>query len=207
MALEATHIKFALDLKNRYEVQDMKKYISGTIYPDSRYVTGIDRTLTHGEDILKTEFAKNDFRKGWQVHQICDSIQHQVFRDNIDFLNRHPQDKWEENKWVEFSAAKIVQDMEILKVFNIQPYLEYLEYVYNPNGEDIAKVKEYNLIMVNLYKDKKEISLEDNINMWRSLGIGDELCEKVKGTTKKFLNDKKLVRDIYDCYQKMLSAV
>ena len=50
MALEATHMRFALDLKNKYQVRNIKKYIVGTIYPDSRYLSGIDRTLTHSEN-------------------------------------------------------------------------------------------------------------------------------------------------------------
>lgn len=74
MSLEATHIRFALDLKDEYKIKDIKKYISGTVYPDSRYITGIDRNLTHYNDILKPEFAKDDFKKGWQVHQICGMI-------------------------------------------------------------------------------------------------------------------------------------
>lgn len=47
MSLGATHIRFALDLRDRYQVQDIEKYLSGTIYSDSRYVTKIDRNLTH----------------------------------------------------------------------------------------------------------------------------------------------------------------
>ncbi len=61
MSLEATHIRFALDLKDKYRVQAIEKYISGTTYPDSRYVTKIDRGLTHNDDILTPGFAKDDF--------------------------------------------------------------------------------------------------------------------------------------------------
>ena len=38
MALEATHIRFAYDLKEKYKITDLEKYISGLIYPDSRYI-------------------------------------------------------------------------------------------------------------------------------------------------------------------------
>jgi hypothetical protein len=47
MALEATHIRFALDLKDTYGVNDVHAFVSGAVYPDSRYVMGIDRIATH----------------------------------------------------------------------------------------------------------------------------------------------------------------
>lgn len=42
MALEGTHIRFALDVGDKYNIKDLGKYISGTLYPDSRYITGIN---------------------------------------------------------------------------------------------------------------------------------------------------------------------
>ena len=206
MALEATHIRFALDLKDKYQVQNIKKYISGTIYPDSRYVTGIDRNLTHNNKILKPKFAKDDFRKGWQVHQICDIAQHFILRKQILFLNRHPIKGWQENKWVEFTSAKIIQDMADMQKFDIQQVIKFLEYVENPNGEDIKKVKKYNQIMVDLYKDKTITTVEDNYKMWLALGINNELGNKVKEKTHEFLKDKKLVKEIESCYKIMLNS-
>lgn len=41
MALEATHLRFALDLLPKLEVKDINDYLAGSIYPDSRYTTGI----------------------------------------------------------------------------------------------------------------------------------------------------------------------
>ena len=68
MALEATHIRFALDLKDKYQVKDLEKYISGTIYPDSRYVSEIGRELTHPKDYLDWDiFAVDDFKKGFEI--------------------------------------------------------------------------------------------------------------------------------------------
>ena len=205
MALEATHIRFALDLKDKYQVQNIKKYISGTIYPDSRFITGIDRNLTHNNEILKPKFVTDDFKKGWQVHQICDIAQHFILRKQILFLNKHPMKDWKENKWVEFTSAKIIQDMADMQKFDIQKIIGFLEYAENPNGEDIKKVKEYNKIMINLYKDKTKTTVEDNYKMWLALGIGNKLCNKVKEKTSKFLKDKKLVQKIESCYQIMLN--
>ncbi|MFH1835317.1 MAG: hypothetical protein ABH851_03910 [Methanobacteriota archaeon] len=47
MALELTHVLFARDLKDKLNVQNEAEYYAGTVYPDSRYTTGIQRDKTH----------------------------------------------------------------------------------------------------------------------------------------------------------------
>ena len=68
MALQATHIKFALDLQAKYNVKNLEKYISGANYPDSRFLTGVGREKTHDLDSL--ELLDSDFKKGWHNHLI-----------------------------------------------------------------------------------------------------------------------------------------
>lgn len=43
MPLEATHIRFALDLLNKYKIKNIDQYIAGAVYPDSHYITGIKK--------------------------------------------------------------------------------------------------------------------------------------------------------------------
>ena len=82
MALEATHIRLAFDLKERYGVKDVKRYIAGTIYPDSRYVAHIDRMATYPEDYLDWDLNRmDDFKKGWFVHLFADHVQYRVAKD------------------------------------------------------------------------------------------------------------------------------
>lgn len=204
MALEATHIRFALDLKSDYNVQNIEKFISGSIYPDSRYITGIDRNLTHNNDILLPEFAKNDFRKGWQVHQLCDVLQNEMRKKYLSELLLDHNDKWNEKEWIITSATKIIQDMNDLKCFDLQDNLKYLEYAYNPNEENIEDIKKYNQIIINLYKNKKETTVEDNFQMWLSLGIDREYGEKIRAKTYEFLKNSRLVARIENIYDKML---
>ncbi len=204
MSLEATHIRFALDLKEKYQVQDIEKYVSGTIYPDSRYVTKIDRELTHNEDILKPEFAKDDFKKGWQVHQICDLMQNKMKKRALPEPFSEKYNGYDEQRWVVSTAMKIIQDMNDMQQFPIQDYLKYLEYAQNPNGEEIGEVKKYNQIMVDLYRGKKTTTLEDNYRMWLALGVDEELGLKIKSKTEELLKDIKLVKKIEDVYFDMI---
>lgn len=206
MSLKATHIRFALDLMSGYDVKEKEKYISGCVYPDSRYITGIDRMLTHNDDILNSEFAKDDFRKGWQAHQICDMAHNCAFRQNIPMLDRHDKESgYNEERFVEFSAVKVVQDINDMQCFNLQECLEYLEYVHNPNGEDLEKIRSYNKIVADLYKNKKQTTFHDNYVMWRDLGIGENLAKKIMRKAEEFAKNKVLKKQIESCYEAALN--
>ncbi|MCK4554051.1 hypothetical protein KAU19_03750 [Candidatus Parcubacteria bacterium] len=206
MALAATHIRFALDLKDNYKIKDINKYLSGTIYPDSRYITKIDRELTHNNYFLDPEFAKDDFRKGWQAHQICDLIQNQVRFELLPELNIRPKAEWTEEIWIIATTTKIIQDIKDMQCFNLQKYLKCLEYVHNPNNEDINDIKKYNQIIIDLYKNKRITSVEDNYQMCLAFGVNKEIGLKVKKRTEEILENKELVKIIESIYGEMLKS-
>lgn len=205
MALEASHIRFALDLKNKYQVSDIGKYLSGTIYPDSRYVTKIDRHLTHSADFMDENFIQgSDFRKGWSVHLLCDRIQYDITTEKLPELSDAGQGS---DGWVRRTALKILQDMDDIKKFDIKNQLQYLECVETPNGEDSQKVLEYNRIFSNMYKNPEKISFESYYQMWRLFGIGDELSAKVKQQAQEYSKDEKIGDFIEHIYDNMLLKV
>ena len=105
MALEVTHIRFALDILERYQVNSLREYLSGTIYPDSRYVTRIDRNLTHNKHILGQHFSQSDFTSGWQVHCICDEVQRDVHQKLFPDFHTYGGSK----KWIYLTALKLFE--------------------------------------------------------------------------------------------------
>lgn len=152
MPLEATHIRFALDIIGRYEIEDMAQYISGAIYPDSRYVSRIERALTHNGDLLRPAFADTDFKKGWQAHFLCDVLHDKVKKTvltDLSFAESH-----EENSWVISTAIKLVADIDDMQRFDLQACLPALDFSLNPNGEDLGRVTLYNQGMKSLYAGK-----------------------------------------------------
>ena len=210
MALEATHIRFALDLKEKYKIKDIKKYVVGAIYPDSRYVSGIDRALTHNSEILKPEFAKDDFYKGWQAHQIADVAQTEIIKEYFAELlpTFAKKNKFASGEWETFSALKIIQDMDDMQKFDLASCLNYLEnYTFNPNGENLADIKRHNQIMVDLYKNKKRTTVEDNYRMWLALGVNKEAGERIRRQTEKLLKDEQTVEKVKNVYREMLNRV
>jgi hypothetical protein len=121
MSLGATHIRFALDVKEEYKIKDLEKYISGVIYPDSRYITGIDRNLTHAHDLF---VADSDFKRGWQVHLICDEVQEAKRKELLPDLYKDKNI----DPWITNTAIKIIQDIDDFEAFNIQDYLDFFVY-------------------------------------------------------------------------------
>ncbi len=206
MAFAATHMRFALDLKDEYRVRDVKKYIAGTIYPDSRYVTGLDRNLTHGEDMLKPAFARDDFRKGWQVHELCDMVQYFLFTKTVPALAGYSVSGWPEDKWLDFTAAKIVEDVEDAQKYDIEFCLSCLDYAANPNGENIEDVKRYNRAVIACYHRKSAVTPGDIYEFWTGLGLGRELGGKIKRRTEKLLQDAESVAAIGAIYDRIIAS-
>lgn len=205
MPLEATHIRFALDLQDKYNVKNINQYMSGAIYPDSRYVTGIDKKLTHDDKFLLPEFAIDDFRKGWQVHQICDLVYNYVQKKLFPELFPRSYDLYNKQDWIASTALKIILDIDDAQAFDIQKSLEFLDYAQNPNGEDISSIENYNKTMVGLYKDKKITTVEENIK-WLTLGPSAELKDRVRVKAEEFLTDQAILVRVKSIYEEMIKS-
>jgi DNA-binding Lrp family transcriptional regulator len=152
MALLGTHIRFALDIKDSFDVKNIDKYISGTVYPDSRYLTKIDRKITHWTDVYDENFCKNDdFKKGWITHLIYDRIQADIFKEIFpELFDKFGNEKLviSPENWVIRSSLKMFQDLDDISKFEIKNYLKCLEYSETPNNEKSE-----------LTKDKKDIQI------------------------------------------------
>jgi len=207
MALEATHMRIALDLKEKYQVKDVEKYIVGTIYPDSRYVTGIDRLLTHPADYMDWHWdTAGDFKKGWLVHLLADKIQWQVTKEMLSQVFEGETGQGSE-VWVKHTAIKILQDMDDVKKFDIKQCLLYLKFTDNPNGEDLKKMQQYNMILFKTYVDSDNITIDNYHYTWKEFGIGDDLVAKVKLQTEKYSKDEVVMAAVSKIYQQMLERI
>ena len=201
MALEATHIRFALDLKDVYEVRDVNAFVSGAIYPDSRYVTGIDRLATHPDDYLHDPmFRTSDFKKGWHAHLLADTVQGNGMTKLLPTVKSGPG----EDSWIERTAIKILQDIDDVNKFAIADYLPGLTHVENPNGEDMDVMRGYNRIFKKMYENPVDLSIDTHYEMWAAFGVGDELRSRVKGTAERFAQDPAIMAGVAKLYDAML---
>ncbi len=204
MALEATHIRFALDLKDLYRVTELEKYLAGTIYPDSRYITGLDRKTTHPTNGIDEDLiVSDDFRKGWYTHLLCDKLHAEVLTREFPelFLNVTDTDE----RWIRQTALKMLTDLYDVTKFDIESVLPLLDYVENPCNEERAKISEFNSIFQTLYSDLPSLSLESYHEMWGKLGIEKGLAIKVKQTAESYENKSDVMKRIPDIYSEVLA--
>lgn len=207
MALEASHIRFALDIKDKLEVKDIKKYVSGVVYPDSRYVTKINRELTHPQELLDNHYSHlDDFNKGCYAHLFYDKLLLDYTKETLSkmFLDVESFQDPGQELWIRLTSLKILQDIDDVKKYDITAYIPYLDYVENLNGEDIDKLLEYNKYFQNMYSVPQQISVENYYDMWKFLGIGSDLAGKVKTQTEVFQKNSRIQEFIKTVYEKTL---
>jgi len=202
MSLPGTHICFAIDLKDKYKIKDVRKYLAGAIYPDSRYSSGIDRNLTHNQKILSKKFATTDFKKGWQTHQIFDNFYTIEENKILQKLNYKNIDN--EEIYLIGTTIKIILDINICKDFAIQKYIKYINYAYNPNGEKISDIKKYNKFFEHFYQNKKNFLIQNYYEMAFYFGASKQQADRIKKYFKEINTNKKMVTKIKNIYNDAL---
>ena len=203
MALEATHIRYALDIQDKLGVVNLEHYISGTLYPDSRYISAVSRDLTHPEELLDKDLAElTDFQKGWLAHLLCDNAMRQVTKNELPEIFTEPDDK---DTWVRLTALKILQDIDDAKQFPLKNYLPYFDYAENPNGENLSEVLQFNKIFQILYVEPKKLEILSYNIMLEESHIEQKLATEVIKQTQSYQTNKRVMSFIQTCYQKMLS--
>lgn len=204
MSLEATHIRFANDIKHHYEINDFSAYISGSIYPDSRYITETDRILTHEEENINKNSISPSFKAGWQAHYICDKAfgeARKIIFPEIPFKELSAADDW-----IISTVIKILQDIDDVK-FLKREYLDCLNYVEAPHNESIPLLIKYNSIVKDFYEHGENLVIDNYRKLWLSWGVAEGLVEKLIIETKKFSLDEQFFLKTKLMYKKMLELV
>ncbi len=207
MALQGSHIRFALDVKDLLSVKDADAYISGSIYPDSRYVTKINRLATHPKGYqTDLSFRTSDFRKGWFSHLLYDDVQASAISETIPGIDEGMRDQGEE-MWIKRTAVKILQDIEDVRNFDMQIARDSLTYIETPNGEPKAVMREYYECIANLYKNPETLTLDDELNMWSRFGIANDLIHKVRAQVKQYVGDHRIVSAVKKLHTSILAQI
>ena len=193
MSLEATHLRFSLEIKNDLDVIDLEKFVAGVIYPDSRYITGIRRSLTHSLDYFVGRKNLSDFQKGWLSHIIGDKIFKEVMEDKFGDMILF-DDVGE--RWPVITAIKIIQDIEDFLFFDIQSIIDYLDYYEIHFSEDERKVIAYSDIIKNLYKGREKVTVVECLSMWEKLGMNREEIALLRKKIIELYEDEKMIVEI-----------
>lgn len=205
MAFEMTHMRFAMDLAPRLGIKDFPSYLAGSIYPDSRYVTGIGRDMTHGEDVPSDPFAAglDDFKRGWAAHVLYDRLAIQKYKDLTP---------WPENKivgfgqeWVFTTAEKIVEDLQSYDMGTVPR--EILEAIVPPAPvwqEDRELLAVYYGAIKTLFTERPE--LDDYRRVLQGWKVDTEVIDRLMAKTAQLMDDRIFAEKISGIYPKIFEA-
>ena len=200
MALPSTHLRFALDLADTFPVADMGLYISGTMYPDSRWITGRRREATHGDSCRSPEGAQTDFTRGWYVHCLCDCIQSQVCQSLFPAWEQLTPDE----RWMEKSVVSMLQDCIDLPTIDINACLALMNHPRGPLGENPLQVQRYYDIIRQVYAGKTVLAREDFYALWLLVGLPGDRARAVMDHMEKRMQDPHLQRIVSGLYPRMI---
>ncbi|MBI2473359.1 hypothetical protein HYV70_02290 [Candidatus Uhrbacteria bacterium] len=206
MAMELTHVRFAQDLKEVLNVQDDAAYYAGAVYPDSRYLTKIDRSLTHGGNSPRDPFTPglSDFEKGWATHLFYDRNAHPQY---IALSPYSIEEAQQGNRvWQFMSAAKIVEDLQSYSVMNgnVEMMLNLSFPVY-PNNEDSQIMRTYSAIQKTLYGHPPKI--KDYRLFWTNLNGQSDVIDAVMKCTRDLLDNDDARQRIQTIYSSVLNEI
>ena len=116
MAFTATHLRHALDMADQAGVDSFEDLMWGSIYPDSRYLTGVDRKRTHKNPRWRMQnfISLSSFEKGIALHEFYDTQS----KKKLSSLSRSAPGKLAAftEKWKYQTALKFIEDQQSLDV-------------------------------------------------------------------------------------------
>jgi hypothetical protein len=207
MAIVCTHFRLAVESRRLFDVSDERSFFSGAVYPDSRYITGVRRIVTHGPDCPNDPFAPglSDFDRGWALHNLHDYLSHAHYYRLMPWPDERP-DTLNNRAWKHISAQKVVEDMTSFAALGVEAWL--MQHIVFPNpsprGEDAGLLEKYYSLMRGMYG--KAPSLEDYRVMWLNYGGRPEDAEEMSALAGEMLAGG-IAAEIGSIYEKVREAV
>ncbi len=202
MALTLTHLRFARDIMERLDIKDRASYYAGVVYPDSRYVTGIHRSQTHGDGNPVDPFAAGltDFEKGWSAHEYYDRRAHVWYSRLSPWSEKveAEQRKW----WLYITAVKAVEDLQSFDVTGGLGAFAPLTPPVPPRGEDHGLLTRFYRLNEELYARRPTI--DDYDVMWHECRISRDLIDGLNENVRLLLRDEEKQREIAGIYPAVL---
>ncbi len=206
MSFQATHLYFANQVKKILNIQDLTRYFSGTLYPDSRYITDVDRTKTHANariNPVKINNLTDDFYKGWQVHLWYDKLGLPKLFKMATGLTYKQGEMEQINYWIPVTGAKLVEDLYWWEKTDWPKILPYLKFATNPNQENPEILQKWYQHFIVFFQNKP--NLEDYRAQAEFMGIPTEKIKKIQTNAYKLYDDKSKRKRIESIMEKVKS--
>lgn len=191
MSFQATHLHFAYQTQDTLKIKNKTDYFSGVLYPDSRYITKIDRTKTHRnvrinpDEIFK---LKDDFQKGWQIHLLYDKLALPRLYEIMINKTYQTGEMDKLNIWIPVTAGKWIEDLywwEKTDWSKIIPFLKPVKYPFNENPKILASWYDH---FIDFFQNSP--NLDDYNNQAAFMKINNEIIQQVNKKTHQIYADK-----------------
>jgi hypothetical protein len=198
MAFEATHILFAQELSQKLGVQDRLAYFAGAIYPDTRYVTGLAREVTHAGDGTPRDMLApglTDFEKGWATHLYYDQVAGPQLADLVA-----PEDR--PDLWYAMTSLKYLEDLNAYdQIDRLQDIFKQLSYTQAPHGESLLKLEEFLKIQRQYYKQRP--SIQDCLDLAQHFKVPENQREIIRKYLLHYASDHEKLAAVSAIYPRV----
>lgn len=201
MAMEGTHVRFARDVIALLGVEDPGAYYSGSVYPDSRYLTAVPRAATHGDEAPDDPFVPglSDFEKGWATHLFYDRESVIFKRTAFTWITKEDPDQW-----VHYTSMKLVEDQRSVRELGADiSILRELACVACPRGEDRATMEAYYADVREAYATSCE-QADDYRAFSLKMGIDEPRANRMIMRAESYLQNDAIVASIHSVYDHVL---
>ena len=202
MALQATHFRIAFDLAKHKNLRigDFSSYYAGTMYPDSRYATGIAREQTHGShcphDLLDPTLS--DFQLGWAIHLLYDEISGEMQKALMPSGLILSQER--NYAWAYFTAIKVVEDLFSVEAMKEHiPILAKLSIDQAPNNESLEALQSYYTKLDTLY-GKGAPTLDHYSEPFQDYDTSPQILRDIIDISSELMKDEVIRKTIDDIY-------
>jgi hypothetical protein len=200
MAMPGTHLRFAAALADKLGVKDLSNFLSGTLYPDTRWTTGVERERTHDRRYLDPDFPSDDFTLGWHLHCLCDRIQKDLHRQFLDKMSGLSPDE----QWIRISAVKVVQDMNDAEKGALDGLLSFLACSRAPLGESCEGIEAFFTSVRRAYGGKKVPEWSDYARLWSEIDLSTEAILQIEKQVNRLFEDQERILDIRSVFDRMI---
>ncbi|MFA4846252.1 MAG: hypothetical protein WC654_06890, partial [Patescibacteria group bacterium] len=175
-------------------------------YPDSRYMTKINRNFTHAGISPQDPFVAglSDFEKGWATHLLYDHHAHPLY---VQLSPWHDEKVQQGNHvWQFISAAKVVEDMQSYHAMDGEVEMILgIDFLQRPNDEDPLVMQAYAQIQKTLYQQPP--TMDHYRDFWVTLSSNVEVIDGVMKHVKEMLNNDDLQERIRHVYGSVLGEL
>lgn len=180
MANQITHLFYTEKIYNKFlsdYIKDKKEFFVGALFPDVRYVAGVDKTVTHfyydyergfNRDAIYINKNDSDFICGLKMHNLIDHIHTETIRNNKDFHDIH-----EKLRHLRAAFLMLEDDIHLKEILYLDQYKTFFNDIIDPEiNFNINITKEHTDKWHRLLKQYLFNNTSDEKYFNLSMGIG-----------------------------------